>query len=63
MNGLIAAQVAFCSFVFFMAGLFISTFEKLANLPTGFSSARLLALESVSRTDQWPRFGAKPHSY
>jgi predicted permease len=52
MNGLIAAQVAFCTFVLFVAGLFISTFEKLANQSTGFSSARLLALESVSGTDQ-----------
>ena len=36
MNALIAAQVAFCSFVLFVAGLFISTFQRMANQPTGF---------------------------
>jgi predicted permease len=51
MNTLIAAQVAFCSFVLFVAGLFISTFDKMANQPTGFSSARVLTLESVSSAD------------
>ncbi len=49
MNTLIAAQVAFCSFVLFVAGLFISTFERMANQPTGFSSERVLTLESVSK--------------
>jgi predicted permease len=49
MYTLIAAQVAFCSFVLFVAGLFISTFERMANQPTGFSSARVLTLESVSK--------------
>jgi len=48
MNALVAAQVAFCFLVHFVAGLFISTFEKLANQPTGFSSARVLTLETVS---------------
>jgi predicted permease len=51
MNTLIAAQVAFCSFVLFVAGLFISTFERMANQPTGFSSARVLTLESATRAD------------
>jgi predicted permease len=51
MSGLIAAQVAFCCFVLFVAGLFISTFERMANQPTGFSSARVLTLESATRAD------------
>src|SRR5665213_1795109 len=54
MNGPIAAQVAFCSFVLFVAGLFISTFERMANQPTGFSPARVLTLESVSRVKLSP---------
>ena len=54
MNGLIAAQVAFCSFVLFVAGLFIATFTRMASQPTGFSTARLLTLESISRTDLSP---------
>ena len=52
MNGLVAAQVAFCFLVHFVAGLFISTFEKLANQPTGFSAARVLTLQSGSRSKQ-----------
>ncbi len=51
MSALIAAQVAFCSFVLFVAGLFISTFQRMANQPTGFSSARVLTLESISSAD------------
>ncbi len=45
MHGLTAAQAAFCTFVLFVAGLFIATFEKMANQPTGFSAARVLTLE------------------
>jgi predicted permease len=44
-----AVQAAFCAFVLFVAGLFISTFQTMANQPTGFSSERLLTLESVSK--------------
>jgi predicted permease len=50
MHGLIAAQVAFCVMVLLVAGLFVSTFKTLANRPLGFSSARLITLESVTRT-------------
>jgi predicted permease len=52
MNALVAAQVAFCFLVHFVAGLFISTFEKLANQPTGFSAARVLTLETATKTKQ-----------
>jgi putative ABC transport system permease protein len=57
MNSLTAAQATFCTFVLFVGGLFIATFERMANQPTGFSSARVLTLESVSKADlsrgQW----------
>jgi putative ABC transport system permease protein len=48
MHVLIAAQVAFCFIVQFVAGLFVGTFEKLANQPVGFSAERLLILNAVS---------------
>ena len=48
MYALIAAQVAFCCLVLFVAGLFVSTFQHLSNQPTGFSTERLLVLDTVS---------------
>ena len=35
MHALIAAQVAFCFLVLFVAGLFVATFERLAHQSTG----------------------------
>jgi len=52
MRALIAAQVAFCFLVLFVAGLFVATFERLSNQPTGISSERILTLYTVSRQDQ-----------
>ena len=52
MNALVAAQVAFCFVVHFLAGLFVSTFDRLAHQPTGFSANRLLVLETVSKSEQ-----------
>ena len=49
MHVLIAAQVAFCFIVQFVAGLFVTTFEKLVNQPAGFSADRLLILDAVSQ--------------
>ncbi|MBL8226941.1 MAG: ABC transporter permease [Bryobacterales bacterium] len=49
MNSLVAAQVAFCFVVHFVAGLFVATFDRLATQPLGFSTARLLALETVAK--------------
>ncbi len=46
MTALIAAQVAFCTFVLFIGGLFIATFQRMANQSTGFSAERVLAIES-----------------
>jgi predicted permease len=56
MRGLIAAQVAFCFLVLFVAGLFVATFERLSNQPTGISSERILTLYTVARQDQPPEF-------
>jgi predicted permease len=54
MHALVAAQVAFCFLIHFVAGLFIATFEKLSHRPTGFSSERVLALDTVSERPQPP---------
>src|SRR5262249_24995472 len=48
MHGLIAAQVAFCVTVLLVAALFVFTFIRLSNRPMGFSSARVITLESVT---------------
>ncbi|MGA2599053.1 MAG: ABC transporter permease [Bryobacteraceae bacterium] len=54
MHALIAVQVAFCFLVLFVGGLFVSTFDKLSQQPTGFSAERLLALDTVSKQPQPP---------
>jgi hypothetical protein len=56
MHMLIAAQVAFCFLVLFIGGLFVSTFQRLSNLPTGFSAERLLALETVTKSPEAPEY-------
>jgi predicted permease len=48
MHALIAAQVAFCFLVILVASLFVATFEHLSHQRTGFSSERLLNLETVA---------------
>jgi predicted permease len=52
MHALIAVQTAFCFLVLFVAGLFVATFERLSNQPTGFSADRLLTLETVAQPAQ-----------
>jgi len=52
MHGLIAAQVAFCFIVHFIAGLFVATFDRLSSQPTGFAVDRVLTLETVARGEQ-----------
>jgi putative ABC transport system permease protein len=54
MHSLIALQVAFCFLVVFVAGLFVSTLNRLSNEATGFSSERVLNLETISRHPQEP---------
>jgi predicted permease len=48
MQALIAIQVAFCFVVQLASGLFVATFERLSNQPTGFSAERVLNVEAVT---------------
>lgn len=48
MRLLVAAQVAFCVLVLFVAGLFMATSDRLSRQRTGFSAERLLTLETVT---------------
>jgi predicted permease len=52
MNAMIALQVAFCFLVLLIAGLFVATFHRLSNQPTGFSANRILLLETTTRPAQ-----------
>jgi predicted permease len=54
MQGTIAAQVAFCFVVLFLAGLFAMTEAKLGQRPMGFVAERLLLLDTVTRVSQPP---------
>jgi len=54
MYGMIALQVAFCFLVVFVSGLFVATFQRLSNKPTGFNADRVLILEATSRQPQSP---------
>jgi predicted permease len=47
MHGLIAAQVAFCFLILFVAGLFVATFNRLSNRLMGFSADRIMVLNVV----------------
>jgi putative ABC transport system permease protein len=48
MRLLVAAQVAFCVLVLFVAGLFVATSGRLSRQRTGFSAERILTLETVT---------------
>ena len=52
MHALVALQIAFCFVVHFVAGLFVVTFDRLSSQPTGFSSERILNLETSARRPQ-----------
>src|SRR5580692_11748036 len=56
MHVLIAVQVAFCFLVLFVAGLFVTTFQRLSHQPTGFSADRLLVVDTVAKTPQSQEF-------
>jgi predicted permease len=56
MHALIAAQVAFCFLVLFVAGLFAATFDRLSHRPIGFSADRVLLLHTVAAPDEAPVF-------
>jgi putative ABC transport system permease protein len=49
---LVATQVAFCFVIYFAAGLFVKTFERLAHQPTGYSSENLVILTASAREPQ-----------
>jgi predicted permease len=52
MDGLIGVQVAFCFLVLFVAGLFVTTFERLSHESTGFSADGVLVVETVTKQAQ-----------
>lgn len=54
MRGAIALQVAFCFLVLFLSSLFVTSFQRLQNRPLGFSTDRLLLLETVAGKGQFP---------
>ncbi len=54
MRGAIALQVAFCFLVLFLSSLFVASFQRLQNRPLGFSTDRLLLLDSVAGKGQLP---------
>jgi predicted permease len=54
MRGAIALQVAFCFLVLFLSSLFVTSFQRLENRPLGFSTDRLLLLETVAGKGQLP---------
>jgi predicted permease len=56
MHALIALQVAFCFFVLFVAGLFVTTFNRLSLQPTGFSANQVLILDTVAKSPQPAEF-------
>ncbi|MGJ5819844.1 ADOP family duplicated permease [Paludibaculum fermentans] len=51
MHALVAAQVAFCFLVHFVAGMFVSSFDRLANQPVGFSTERIVLLDTVAKKE------------
>ena len=54
MRGAIALQVAFCVLVLFLSLLFVTSFQRLQNRPLGFSTDRVLLLETVAGRGQLP---------
>jgi predicted permease len=54
MRGAIALQVAFCFLVLFLSSLFVASFQRLENRSLGFSTDRLLLLETVAGKGQLP---------
>ena len=51
-GALIGAQMAFCVFLLFSAGLFVSTLNRLLNQPLGFSHHDVMLLQTESRSKQ-----------
>ena len=53
-RGAIALQVALCFLVLFLSSLFVTSFQRLQNRRLGFSTDRLLLLETVAGKGQIP---------
>lgn len=51
MNTLLAAQMAFCVLVQFVAGLFVATFQRLSTRPLGFSYDRVLVMDASASSE------------
>ena len=51
---LIAVQTAFCVFLLFAAGLFVSTFDRLSHAPLGFTPQNVVLLQTEAGTDRSP---------
>ena len=63
MNSLIAAQMAVCVLVLFVAALFVTTFQRLSNRPLGFSPRGVIAMKAGSPSkkqtlDAWMQIAA-----
>jgi predicted permease len=54
MRGAMGLQVAFCFLVLFLSSLFVTSFRRLENRPLGFSTDRLLLLQTVAGKGQLP---------
>ena len=54
MRGAIALQVAFCFLVLYLSSLFVASFQRLENRPLGFSTDRLLLIQTVAGKGQLP---------
>lgn len=54
MRAAIALQVAFCFLVLFLSSLLVTSFQRLKDRPLGFSTGRLLLLETVAGKGQLP---------
>jgi predicted permease len=50
----VAVQVTFCFLVLFLSSLFVTSFRRLESRPLGFSTERLLLLETVAGKGQLP---------
>ncbi|HVT97999.1 MAG TPA: ADOP family duplicated permease [Acidobacteriaceae bacterium] len=50
----VAGQVTFCFLVLFLSSLFVTSFRRLQSRPLGFSTERLLLLETVAGKGQLP---------
>ena len=58
-QGLLGAQMAFCVFLLFSAGLFLTTFDRLVNQPLGFAHRDVLVVKTETRTPHPPEVWAR----